>query len=295
MNSAGKTSFHPDITVVVITRNRASLLGDCLASLSKQNLPQNNYEIMVVDDGSTDATPHVAQLWQNNAGTLVLHYVKQNHRGVNAARNAGISRANGRMILLLDDDELAPPDFLARVVRQLDDNPHLDGIGGPVRDYGNSTLPVCAQCSLANVDVPGEGKRMVPRLLGGNMAVRAAVFKKVGLFDETISGRGDETEWFQRAKGFKFFYDPDLWVWHRRDNFNFITLCRHAFVQGRSIPLAMKKQGLDYRLRPARIVWPLAHALRHRCAKGVVLALRELGATSRYLNLSRFSKFNQSK
>lgn len=283
MLSITKPRPDPIITVAVITWNRAAFLNDCLAHLVKQNFLKESYEIVVVDDGSTDDTSSVVKSWQEKVGLPALHYVKQIHRGVNAARNSGINRATGRVVLFLDDDELAPHDFLARVERLFEDNPRFDGIGGPVRDYGNTTSRTCVKCSLANVDVPGEGKRLVPRLLGGNMALRAAVFKKVGLFDETISGRGDETEWFHRAKDLQFFYDPDLWVWHRRDNFDFTMLCRHAFVQGLSIPLAMKKQGIDYHPRPTRIVRSLIHAIRFRCVKGVVLALRELGAISGYL------------
>jgi len=290
-----ETPLQPFITVIVITRNRAEVLSDCLSSILEQDYTKDRYEVVVVDDGSTDHTSLVVNSLQTKAALPVIRYLPQPHRGTGAARNTGVKNARGEIVIFLDDDELVTSDHMTRVVRPLMDDHNLDGVGGPCRDYGGSKLHTCARCSLAAVDVPGMGKRFVPRLLSGNMALRTSVFKRIGLFDETIFGRGEDVEWFHRASGMQFFFDPDLWVWHRRDNFNFITLCRYTFEQGLSIPLAMKKLGRSYRPKAIRVIGPLAHALRYRCVRGVVLAIRELGAISGYLDLSRLSRFNISK
>ena len=272
-------------SIVIITRNRAGILGDCLDSMVGLNFPKGQYELVVVDDGSTDGTADVARSYQAKPDFPAVRYVAQSHQGVNAARNTGVENAWGENVVFLDDDELAPVDYLSQVWQLLSKNPDFDGVGGPVVDYGGSTLRTCGRCSLADADKPGEGKRFVPILLGGNMALRAGIFKKVGLFDPEISGRGDESEWFHRAKGHKFFQDPDLWVWHRRDNFSFWMLCRHSLVQGLSVPLSKRKRGLTYRPRPRRIIKPLAHAVTHRCTWGLVRALRETGAVLGYIKL----------
>jgi len=280
------SSSSPFITVVIITRNRANILGDCLKSLVEQDLPKDRYELVVVDDGSADRTPEVVKSFQSNTGLPVVRYVFQSHQGVNAARNAGIKNASGQFVFFLDDDVLVLPDYLKRVWNLITKAPEFDGVGGPLRDRGGSKLHTCGNCSLANTDAPGaNAKGLVSSLIGGNMALKAAAFKQAGLFDPAISGRGDETEWFHRARGLKFFYDPALWVWHRRDNFNLRKLCRHSFVQGLSVPLAQKKMQSSYRPKPMRILRALAHALRRGCVWGVVLALRETGAIIGHLKL----------
>ena len=280
----------PLISIIICTRNRAALLGECIEGFSSQEYPNSQYEIVVIDDGSSDETPEVVRSLQSSAPLPVIRYVPQSHQGLNAARNAGIRNARGAVVLFFDDDQIAPPGFLEKVSALLAENPDIDGVGGPVKDYGKSGLRTCNRCSLGDADVPGTGKRLVPYLLGGNMALRANVFERVGLFDGEISGRGDETEWFHRARGLKLVQDPDLWAWHRRDEFNLLSLCRHSFVQGLAVPLYKKKIGEYYRPQPARVMRFFAHALRYRCAQGVALAHREIGAIVSYFRLAASGK-----
>jgi glycosyltransferase involved in cell wall biosynthesis len=275
------------MSVVVITRNRAGILGDCLKSLVEQDFPKDQYELVVIDDGSADKTPEVVKSFQSTTGFPVVRYVCQSHQGVNAARNAGINNAHGTVVSFLDDDILAQPDYLSRVWSLFSKSPHLSGVGGPLKDYGGARLRTCPQCSLADTDSPvANNEGFVPYLTGGNMALKTSAFEQVGLFDAAISGRGDETEWFHRAQGLRFFYDSDLWVWHRRDNFDLIGLCRHSLVQGLSVPLAQKKTASHYRPKPMRILRAFGHAFIHGCAWGVVLGFREIGALVGYLRLA---------
>lgn len=269
----------PRLSVVICTWNRAELLAGCLASLAAQGLPGDEWEVLVVDDGSTDDTAAVATA-DGAAGDAPVRHLLQDHRGQPAARNRGIAEATGDVVLFLDDDEEAPAGFLAAVLTALAADPSLAGAGGPYRDKGGG-LATCERCSLAEASVPGgPGPRLAPRLLGGNMAVRREVFVTVGPFDERLAGRGDDNEWFHRATaaGHRFLFDPALWVWHRRDQLGLLGLCRHSFRQGLSIPLSESSQGRAFRPRPARIPRLLAHVVRRRCAKGVWLAAREAGA-----------------
>lgn len=273
------------LSVVICTWNRADLLAGCLASLRAQELAADEWEVLVVDDGSSDHTADVAADAGAAGGPPVRHLL-QDHRGQPAARNRGIAGAAGAVVLFLDDDEEAPPGFLATVLAVLDADPSLAGAGGPYRDKGGG-LATCERCSLAAASVPGgPGPRLAPRLLGGNMAVRREVFAAVGPFDEQLAGRGDDNEWFHRATtaGHRFLFDPALWVWHRRDQLNLLGLCRHSFRQGLSIPLSARQQGHSFRPHPGRIPRLLAHAVARRCAKGLWLAFREAGATVGAMN-----------
>ena len=268
----------PVLSVAVCTLDRASLLEDCLDSLAKQAAVPVPFEIVVVDNGPSEETRSVAM---RQRGPRVRYFAEPS-RGVNLARNRALNEARGTVLLLIDDDEITPPGYLARLARGLADYPWADGIGGPYRDYGGGPK-TCSSCSLGSVDVPGEGFREVPHLLGGNMAIKLEVFEAVGPFDDTLSGRGDDSEWFGRARGHRFLFDPDLWVWHRRDQMGLAELCRHAFRQGLAAPKATALQGQTYRPRPRRIVAGLAHAVRKGCANGLRMSLRELGSLLAYL------------
>ncbi|MGA9798834.1 MAG: glycosyltransferase [Terriglobales bacterium] len=91
----------PDISVIVPTYNRAEQLEICLAHLASQSLPTDQWEVVVVDDGSTDRTAHVCAEY---ASIYRLEYVKQKHAGIGAARRTAVDRAQGQYLLLIKDD-----------------------------------------------------------------------------------------------------------------------------------------------------------------------------------------------
>src|SRR5438874_1402513 len=100
------------LSVVVPTRNRADKLGVCLQSLLSQDFPADRYEIVVVDDGSTDATLAVASSMADRGGGPALTVVTQGPQGSNAARNVGLAVSTGDPVCLVDDDIEAPQTWL---------------------------------------------------------------------------------------------------------------------------------------------------------------------------------------
>src|SRR5438034_6680027 len=123
----------PLLCVAVPTRNRAALLRDCLASLVNQNFPADRYEIIVVDDGSTDGTAAVVRQFQAVKQSPTVRYVLPEGRGLNAARNAGLQAARGDPIAFVDDDIEAPPSWLRAVVDGVDRHPEAHCLGGAIR------------------------------------------------------------------------------------------------------------------------------------------------------------------
>lgn len=103
------------ISVIIPTYNRSRVLKDCLGALLKQDLPLKDYEIVVVDDGSRDDTSKVVQSFANKS--LNIFYVRQENQGQGVARNAGIDKAEGEIILLIGDDIIASHDFLSQHLR----------------------------------------------------------------------------------------------------------------------------------------------------------------------------------
>ena len=101
----------PNISVVIPTFNRKDTLAKCIRALFEQTYSNNNYEIIVIDDGSTDGTGEMLDTLTANPQCL-LRYCRQVNRGPAAARNTGIKMAQGGLILFIDDDIIAVPTLL---------------------------------------------------------------------------------------------------------------------------------------------------------------------------------------
>ncbi|MGA9753776.1 MAG: glycosyltransferase family A protein [Desulfobaccales bacterium] len=108
----------PAVSVIIPTYNRAALVGQALASVQAQSF--RDFEVLVVDDGSTDATPEVLAGWRE---VRVLRHPRR--RGVSAARNTGVACARGEWLAFLDSDDLWRPAKLARQMAYLADRPDL--------------------------------------------------------------------------------------------------------------------------------------------------------------------------
>src|SRR5213075_3425225 len=94
----------PAISVIIPTFNRSAMLADTLESFAAQSLPKNRYEVIVVDDGSKDATPDVCRAF---ASRIELKYLHIDNSGTSAAKNTGILASCGKILLFFDDDDIA--------------------------------------------------------------------------------------------------------------------------------------------------------------------------------------------
>lgn len=171
----------PLITVQLCTYNRRVLLGRVMAALFAQDLDPNEYEIVLVDDGSNDGT------YESVIATLqppcALTVVRQRNAGLARGRNAGIARARGELILFMDDDVLATPGLLAAHIRC--HRTHRDAIcrGGVINVESLDHLPPA---------------RYTWRNYSGayfwttNVSVPLALLKKAGGFDERFREYGWE-------------------------------------------------------------------------------------------------------
>ncbi|HEV8338451.1 MAG TPA: glycosyltransferase family 2 protein [bacterium] len=101
----------PALSVVIPAYNRAEVVAHTLTSLTGQSLPPELYEIIVIDDGSTDRTPEVVSAWEEGGRVRLLR--RSDNRGPGAARNDGIRRASGEIVVFVDSDVVVRPDFLS--------------------------------------------------------------------------------------------------------------------------------------------------------------------------------------
>jgi len=154
----------PTVSVVIPTYNQPLLLAETLASVAAQAF--DGYEIVVVDDGSTDDTPAVLREFQKRLGSR-LRVVTQANAGIGAARNRGIEESRGRYVALLDHDDLWRPGKLATQVAFMEAHPQCAACSVP---YAYSTDPARCVYDVAAVrDADGIVRRPLRALARGEV------------------------------------------------------------------------------------------------------------------------------
>jgi glycosyltransferase involved in cell wall biosynthesis len=128
----------PIVSVIVCTYNRAGLLTKCLNNLVAQTLDPALFEIIVVNNNSIDDTPQAADAF--NSKFRNFRCVFEKNQGLSYARNRGIDEAHGEYLVYLDDDALAPPEYLSNLVNVIKTH-RPDFVGGPVYPYYISEKP----------------------------------------------------------------------------------------------------------------------------------------------------------
>ncbi|MGC1678763.1 MAG: glycosyltransferase, partial [Candidatus Binataceae bacterium] len=199
----------PRVSVVVAAYDAAAMLGECLASLEVQSYP--DYETIVVDDGSTDATAQVAGL----AGTRV---VRVDHRGLGAARNAGIDAASGEIVAFLDADARADRDWLYHLAECITRR-GAAAAGGPNFAPAPKNTKAAAMAAAPGLpcEVRADDDRLA-QLCGCNMAITRAALRAVGGFDPDFSAAGDDVDlsWRLAERGETLAMAPGAIAIHER-------------------------------------------------------------------------------
>lgn len=198
----------PRISAIVCTRNGAATLRGCLDALEKQSHP--NYEVLVIDDGSTDATPEIARSFS------FVRFIQQQPAGLSAARNHGAREATGEVIAYTDDDCIPDEDWLVRLAAAYDD-PAWVAAGGP-------NIPPSPRNRAESViaDAPGAPTHVLisdeeaEHLPGCNFSVRKDALLRIGGFSVEFVTAGDDVDicWRLRAAGGKLRFVPGAMVWH---------------------------------------------------------------------------------
>ena len=117
-------------SVIVPTRNRADLLAGCLRSLAAQDCPAGDFEVLVVDNGSTDGTAALCAEAPERFGLAGLRCVVEPEPGLLSGRHRGALEARGGVLVFVDDDIVAAPGWLSALLRAFDD-PCVHLAGGP--------------------------------------------------------------------------------------------------------------------------------------------------------------------
>jgi glycosyltransferase involved in cell wall biosynthesis len=200
----------PSVSVIVCSYNGGKTLAACLESLGRLNYP--DYEVILVDDGSTDDTAYiVAQFPQ-------VRYIHQTNHGLSHARNTGAAAANGEVLVYTDSDCMADVDWLYYMIGTLTSGDYA-GAGGP-----NITPPAQNWIQACVAAAPGGPSHVLltdtvaEHIPGCNMAFYKWAFDSVGGFDPEYRKAGDDVDfcWRLQQAGHVIAFSPTAVVWHHR-------------------------------------------------------------------------------
>jgi len=257
----------PRVSVVLPTFNRADMLAACLRALDAQRLSPADYEVVVVDDGSTDRTPAVIGQWTSRTGMARRAYSRANG-GPAAARNDGIRRARGALIAFLDDDCIPDADWLPSLLDAFPADASCAGIGG--RIVGASDALVARYVDWRGLLVHQRSGDGIVYLVTANALFQKRCLLEVGGFDERFRWAGGEDPELARrlrARGYYLLATERARVVHRhRETFRELMDMATRYGRGAAIEAQLYGQS-----RPAQRVRALVMAVHnlpgeaHRC------------------------------
>lgn len=223
---AGKQQSSILLSVVVATYNGADYIGRCLESFTKQSVDQDKFEVIVVDNNSSDHTSQIASEYVDQHTNFIL--LKEKQQGVSYARNLGISNSRGKYICFIDDDAYADTNWLKNILSAFENvNPQPAVIGGEILPYYTTDKPawfhdkyeIRTRGNKPRFLSPDECKSGFPE---SNFNVRKEILDETGYFstdfgpkgEKMIFGEGSEMSGRISSKYPYFWYDPGIFVYH---------------------------------------------------------------------------------
>jgi GT2 family glycosyltransferase len=272
----------PSASIIIPTRGRPSYLEVALASIAPQ-AAQRGAEVLVIDDaGSTPASRELAKRF----GARYEPHPRP--LGLNVARNTGVERSTGELVVFVDDDIRATPGWLRALIDAADERADVDVFTGPirarlegrpVRACGREGPPITS-LELGPLDTEAR------YAWGANMAIRRTALDRVGPFDVTLEHGGDEQEWqdrFRAASGGSacVLYVGGAAVEHRREpaDSRLSALARGAHARGRAARRFDARQGRapSFGRELLTLAGCLGHVVRRRCPAGLTIVAHSAG------------------
>ncbi len=278
-----------EITVVVVNWNRRELLRNCLDSLEKQQ--DADFEVIVVDNGSSDGSPDMVAEEFAARGRLRISLIRNStNRGFCAANNQGFAEAGGRLLALLNNDAEAGPRWLAALSRPFKDRAEIGMAASKILVYEDPRR-IDKAGHLIYLDGQNRGRgsgeldagqydRMEETLWPDGCAAmyRREMLEEIGGFDEDFFAYGDDAELGLRARiaGWGCLYVPDAVVRHHRGSTLGVTSSRRLeLIERNRVLLAAK-------LFPWSLLWLNGPYYLARLAAGVLAAAQGRGEIGRF-------------
>ncbi|MCX8035631.1 MAG: glycosyltransferase [Candidatus Sumerlaeia bacterium] len=232
---------HPSslrVSVVIPAYQAESCIGNCLRSVLAQTLPRDVYEVIVVNNGSTDRTAEIA-------GGYDVRLIEEPRRGVAAARQTGVVASRGELVVFTDADCVADRAWLAALVARFDRQPALGGVGGYLATYQLQT-PIQYYISerqlLAQEIALDDRPTSPPFLITANALIPKRLIEAVGGFDTRFAVSGEDADlcWRIADLGYCFAFAPDAVVYHHHRP-TVKAFCRWMYRYGKGSVFLLKK------------------------------------------------------
>jgi glycosyltransferase involved in cell wall biosynthesis len=255
--------MQPLISVVVCTYNRAEMLGGPLESVIFQETDERfSYEIVVIDDGSTDGTENVVKEIIKKTHIVPIRYVYKEGGGIADARNRGVAEAKGKWIAFIDDDRLAEPQWLVELYKVAIER-EADCVGGTclidLPDSNDLKFGPFCRSTLGEL-LLGDEPRRYPMKVGlgtGNVLIRRKLFESIGVFDASLLMGGEDADFFCRCD----LHGAEMWCAPK-------AIVHHIIPERRLRYRYFKQQSLYFGISCARIRYKYRGRLRWFLALG---------------------------
>lgn len=263
------------LSIIICTYNRAKYIRPLLDSIVANDLPKQDYEIILVDNNCTDNTREICCTFASDHADVMFRYTIEPQQGLSAARNKGIKEATGDILVYIDDDAIVDTWYLRTITEYMDKNHDCMACGGPIYPLYETQEPDWmtrwTKELLTAYMYFGDKVRVYPGERypgGGNAAYRAQVFEEVGLFNTDLGRKGDslmgaeEKDIFDkmRSRGWRPVYLPKMILHHiipqkklEKDYFDKLTI--QIGKSERQRTLAISKSKYIVRLFKECIKW----------------------------------------
>lgn len=305
-----------DVSIIACTRNNSGRLQTTLDALSRCRIPEDLcWEIILVDNGSSDDTPRVAA---ECGERLPLIYVSEPRTGLSRARNAGIRHAGGELLLFTDDDVIPCQEWVTSLWDSYLRLGEMCFLGGPVESIFESAPPdrellEFAPRSVTGLDLGPESRALDDRarFLGANWACPADAVRKIGGFDPSLGlgARADRTTVGEESDvqrrlllgGLAAWYVPTARVKHfvptwkcssrhigeRAEAYSFISW-RHSLADSGDLPgQHWPPTGLILHVARCWLRWVLGKAIGHKAYREYIHFRRSIGRLRAYRDRQR--------
>ena len=210
----------PFASVIVPVYNDAAIIGECIESLLTQNYPKNRYEIIIVNNNSTDDTPKIIKKYP-------VKYICENEvQSSYAARNTGARIAKGEALAFFDADQVAAKNWLSNLLKGWDSKEYGVFAAKEVNIVPKS--PLIEKYLTVPEEKVGADHDSLKKLQGGQGAYRREVFEKLMGFDESFAAAGDHDLVFRMQKelNLKVMFNKDAVYYHKQQRNDLTSLLK---------------------------------------------------------------------
>jgi len=216
-------------SIITCTYNREKYLGQTLKSVCEQNFPAGDYEIVVVDNNSTDNTANICEQYRQKYSDKQFFYFKETNQGFSFALNRGIKESRGEYIIFVDDDETINPNHLEQLDKYLKEYPQAELIASPVNPIYENGEPEWmshfTQRLIGGYFNQGNKVKILDanHYPGtGHTIIKRELYEKYGHYNTELGRKGtsligaEDKDMFNRLKnnGISAYYFPDIPIYH---------------------------------------------------------------------------------